>query len=275
MTENFDSFDKPPTSQPAVVPATDFFSSSPELNKLFEALAKAQLAMRPAVLDMVNPHYNSKYASITSCQDSYREPLAANGLAILQQVYSDGQAFYIRSLLGHSSGQWIATTFKLIVERQNMQGIGSAITYGRRYGVNSLIGVVDTEDDDGNQSLGGQKAQPAPQQAKPQAHGAAPTAGAKGNPGGTGQTAAGEAKKQNPVGPVTEAQIKRLFAISNASKWTNEQVKLFMDLKWKIDSTKNLTREKYDFLVDTIQQKTYVQACIAAGGRSDAPASSS
>jgi hypothetical protein len=128
-------------------------NASPELGKLFEALSKAQAEIKPAKLDMENPYYKSKYASLKSCQEAYRAPLAKFGLAIVQQVYSEQDAYYVRTVLGHSSGQWMSNVFKLIVGKRDMQGLGSAITYGRRYGANALVGVVDTEDDDGNNSL--------------------------------------------------------------------------------------------------------------------------
>jgi hypothetical protein len=118
------------------------FSSSPELKDLFSALAKAQEQIKPAVMDMKNPHFNSRYASLTACQDAYRVPLSNNGFALVQQIFSVDDKFYIRSILGHISGQWIANVFKLITDKNSMQGLGSAITYGRRYGANSLIGIV-------------------------------------------------------------------------------------------------------------------------------------
>jgi hypothetical protein len=131
--------------------------SSPTLGKFFEALAKAQGEILPAILDCRNPHYDSMYASLTSCQNSYRQPLSKNGFAVVQQVFSDEKSYYVRSLLGHASGEWMANTIRLIVDRQNMQGLGSAITYARRYGVNALVGVVDTEDDDGNAAVADDK----------------------------------------------------------------------------------------------------------------------
>lgn len=149
------------------------YESSEALGKLFTALSKAQAEMKPAVLDMVNPHYKSKYASLTSCQDAYRGPLSKHGLSIVQQVFSIGNAYYCRSMLGHSeSGEWIANTFRLLINRQDMQGLGSAITYARRYGANSLVGVVDTEDDDGNASLPEKKPHSPPAKPKNYAPGA-------------------------------------------------------------------------------------------------------
>lgn len=138
----------PVSTTPIII--NENLSASPDLGKLFEALAKAQGELKPAVLDMVNPHFNSKYASLTSCQDAYREPLSKNGLSIVQQVYTGKEGYYIRTTLGHSSGQWMSNVFKLLLDKQNMQGLGSAVTYARRYGINALVGLVDIEDDDGN-----------------------------------------------------------------------------------------------------------------------------
>lgn len=209
------------------------FSSSPDLKDLFAALSKAQSIMKPAVMDMKNPHFNSKYASLTACQDSYLKPLTDNGLTIIQQLFSVDEKYFIRSILGHApSGQWMANVFKLITDKNNMQGLGSAITYGRRYGANSLIGVVDTEDDDGN------AASPKPPQNRP----------ASGPPG------------SSQTGPLTEAQIKRLFAIAASKNWSNEQVKFYMTAAFELESTKDLNRETYDKLVGVIENSTYVNA---------------
>src|SRR5690606_13851005 len=71
-------------------------------------------------------------------------------------------SYYIRTVLGHSSGQWISSTFRLIVGKNDMQGLGSAITYARRYAISALVGVVDTEDDDGNASLPDKSKSPPP-----------------------------------------------------------------------------------------------------------------
>ncbi len=258
--ETFDSFgstNPSPASPPPLPPQDQFlFTSSSDLGKLFAALAKAQGEMKPAYMDMVNPHFGSRYASITSCQEAYREPLAKNELSLMQQVYSDGSWFFIRSVLGHSSGQWVASTFKLLIDKQNMQGLGSAITYGRRYGINSLVGVVDTEDDDGNQAVGGAKG---PVQTNPQPRGAtiAPKVGSSPQ----------APPPSDPNAPPSEKQLKRLFAIAETASWTHEQVKLYLDSAFKITSTKELTRAQYDALCETIQTKPYQKAMVDLVGK--------
>ncbi len=234
----------------------EMFSSSTEVAKLFEALSKAQAEMKPAVMDMKNPHFNSKYASLTACQDAYRAQLAKFSLTLTQQIFSTDDKFYIRSMLGHSSGQWISNVFRLLIDRQNMQGLGSAITYGRRYGANALIGIVDTEDDDGNAASATQHPKPAPP---------APTKQMQGlfKDGKPVDTSKGHGNL--PSATVSEAQLKRMFAISHEAGWTHEQIKLYMAAAWGLESSKDLDRVKYDQLISVMQAGPYVKAIIGVG----------
>ncbi len=128
------------------------FESSQDIGKLFEALSKAQGAMDPAVLDKINPHFNSKFASLKSVKDAIKIPFAENGLTTSQQVFSHENNYYVRTVLGHTSGQWTANTVKLLLSKQDMQGLGSAISYAKRYSIAAVAGVVD--DDDGNAAVG-------------------------------------------------------------------------------------------------------------------------
>lgn len=124
-----------------------------EGQKLFEALCKAQSELKPAALDMVNPHYKSKYASLSSVMEAIKTPLAKNGLSFIQCVENEGEAYYLKTILAHASGEKIESRVQLILGRRDMQGLGSSITYARRYSLSAMLGVVDTDDDDGNASL--------------------------------------------------------------------------------------------------------------------------
>jgi hypothetical protein len=53
------------------------------------------------------------------------------------------------TMLGHTSGQWIASDMLLHLVKDDPQGQGSAITYARRYSLCSAIGLVADDDDDG------------------------------------------------------------------------------------------------------------------------------
>jgi hypothetical protein len=126
--------------------------TSPEVAELFKALATAQGKIKAAVLDMQNPHYKSKYASLSSVRDACKDHLSAVGIAILQSVESseDGKTYRVKTTLGHQSGQWASSSMVLLIDKNNMQGLGSAISYAKRYSLAAMANVVDDEDDDGN-----------------------------------------------------------------------------------------------------------------------------
>ena len=123
-----------------------------ELGELYAALSKAQAAMKPAVLNKVNPHFKSKYADLDSIWEAVRGPLAANGLCVYQFPEANGAAVTVQTVIGHSSGASISSSLTLIADKVTPQGIGSAITYARRYGLAAMCGVSAVEDDDANEA---------------------------------------------------------------------------------------------------------------------------
>lgn len=122
---------------------------SAEIGELAKALATAQGAMENASKDKLNPHFKSKYADLGSVWDAIREPLSKNGLSVVQlPCTDDGGKVQVTTLLMHASGQWIEATYSLRPTKDDPQGVGSAITYMKRY---ALAGIgVAPEDDDGN-----------------------------------------------------------------------------------------------------------------------------
>lgn len=131
-------------------------SHSPEIKELVAALAKAQGVMSPAVYNRVNPHFKNRYADFKSCMDACREPLSSNGLAPIQYVETKDGKLALITMLAHVSGQWIKSEFPLITAKMDSQGIGSAMTYAKRYSLCGMIGIVADEDgdDDGEASVG-------------------------------------------------------------------------------------------------------------------------
>ena len=129
------------------------------LNELAAALAKAQGDITGAARDKVNPAFQgSKYATLDSCWEACREPLSKNGLAVIQLVAEANKtAVAVETLLVHSSGQWISQTVRLPVDRPTAQGVGSAITYARRYGLSAAVGVAPTDDDDDGNAASGKQ----------------------------------------------------------------------------------------------------------------------
>lgn len=128
-------------------------TQSDQLNELFTALAKAQAEIKPVLKNKNNPFYKSDYSDLKSVVEASRPALAANGLCVIQLTESEENAQYFITRLCHSSGQWIESRLKLAPVKQDIQSMGSLISYLRRYQYNSLVGVVDTDDDDGNAAM--------------------------------------------------------------------------------------------------------------------------
>lgn len=126
-----------------------------EANKpgLYAALAAAQAEIGKALKDSNNPHFNSKYADLSSVMDACMPALSKNGIAVLQPPYDDESGRFVKTILVHGeSGETAECRVPLIVSKNDMQGYGSAVTYARRYGLMSMAGVAP-EDDDGNAAV--------------------------------------------------------------------------------------------------------------------------
>jgi hypothetical protein len=122
---------------------------SESIKEIAVALVKAQADVRAAIKDATNPHFRSKYADLGSVVDAVKLPLLKHGITFLQGVHDAEGGVAIETMLLHSSGEWISSTMRVPATKQDAQGYGSAITYGRRYGLQSMCGVP-AEDDDGN-----------------------------------------------------------------------------------------------------------------------------
>jgi hypothetical protein len=125
------------------------FQRSESIAKIAEALSKAQGEIRGAVKDAANPFFKSKYADLASVMDACKKPLSENGLAIVQFPRTVEGGVEVETMLAHSSGEWMCESLFLPTAKYDAQGIGSAITYARRYALSSIAGVCP-EDDDGN-----------------------------------------------------------------------------------------------------------------------------
>lgn len=122
---------------------------SAELKDLAAALAKAQAKVKGAAKDSTNPHFRSKYADLESVWSACRGPLTENGLSVSQWPGRDADGCTLTTLLLHSSGQWIKGTASTALSKNDAQGVGSALTYLRRYAL-AAVASVAPEDDDGN-----------------------------------------------------------------------------------------------------------------------------
>lgn len=124
---------------------------SPTIGELAKALATFATKMKTVSFDSNNPFFKSKYASLTALVENARVELSSCGLAVSQLTEGEGS---VTTILMHTSGEWISSNLKLTPAKNDPQGLGSAITYSRRYAYASILGLVADNDDDGNEATG-------------------------------------------------------------------------------------------------------------------------
>ena len=129
--------------------------SSESIGLIAPAIVKAAADLGPVTKDATNPAFRNKYATLDAIMEQVRPVLAAHGLAVMQGVLhpeTDGGrvvGLAVETRLLHLSGEWMASIVVVPVEKPTAQGAGSAISYGRRYGLSAMLGLT-AEDDDGN-----------------------------------------------------------------------------------------------------------------------------
>ena len=127
---------------------------SDSIKEFAKALAQAQKEMTFAKKDAANPFFKSKYADLAAVVDAIKFPLSNNGLSYSQGTDIDEHGgVIVETLLMHSSGEWIEGRLRMMPVKADPQGIGSCITYARRYGLQAIVGIP-ADDDDGNAASG-------------------------------------------------------------------------------------------------------------------------
>ena len=133
--------------------------TSEQIGDLAGALSKAQGEIKGAVKDSQNPFFKSSYADLSSVWGACREALSKNGLAVIQTCSMGEHGVCVSTRLTHASGQWVEDDLTVMPTKSDPQGIGSTITYLRRYALAAITGVAP-EDDDGNAATGKAKTEP-------------------------------------------------------------------------------------------------------------------
>ena len=196
---------------------TTMIKKSEAINELAAALSKAQAAMEGATKDSENPHFKAKYADLGNCWVACRKALTDNGLGIIQIPSADGANVTVTTMLTHSSGQFIEGSLSMIAQKNTPQGVGSCITYARRYALSAFVGIAPEDDDGQAASQGGGNYQ------KP------------------------------PASVLSEPQLKRMFALMNQSTWDQAKLKAVLLEKFGLDSSRKLNRQQYDQVCDALQ----------------------
>lgn len=129
-------------------------NKSESIKSLLEALSKMQI---PSIKRTQKVDFMTKggakikysYASLPEIIEACRQPMAVNGLAISQLISTVEDKVCVETLLGHTSGEWLSSTFIMPGEaHNNPQEMGSLITYARRYSLSAILNIAADEDDD-------------------------------------------------------------------------------------------------------------------------------
>ena len=139
-----------PEAPPA--PAQPGPRSSDRTEQLFAALAAAQSEFGEVVKTRtasIRANFSYKYANLADVNAAVAPALRKHGLVPMQIPM--GSRVYVRLVHG-PSGEWIEGGLPLALpdHGQDIQRLGSALTYMRRYLLTMMLGIVaDDEDDDG------------------------------------------------------------------------------------------------------------------------------
>jgi len=209
---------------------------SDSIIKLAKAIIAAQSEIKVVEKEAVNPFFKSKYADLPAIFKEYQRVFLKHGVAVIQVVEGLG----LRTTILHDSGEWMSGLATLNPVKNDPQGLGSAITYMRRYALAAICGIVSSEDDDdGNAGTG----QGRHEQAKNPAMGHPEASKA------TQTQAAMAPKDAKPLpGCISEAQAKRFFAIYRFHGKTDEESKDYLKKNYGIDHSNEIKKEDYESL---------------------------
>ena len=208
-------------------------------------------------MDGNNPHFRSRYATLTAVWDACRKPLSDNGLAVVQafRVDENGMLLLVTKLV-HTSGEWMVSEYPVTPQKNDPQGFGSAVTYARRYTLSSLVGVVADDDDDGNAASGQQAARQTEQR---QTNGNGAKAAAQ--PAQTPQNGNGDdGNPFNDADKPSEAQHKMLFAVGvkvyGKDDWEAKRAELVRAVtNGRTESSTELHKAEMKKLLDGLKKK--------------------
>jgi predicted Fe-Mo cluster-binding NifX family protein len=115
---------------------------------ILKKLYKVQSEIGSISKDVTNPFYKSKYFDINSLIGQLQPLLKKHGLMLLQPIEDQK----VKSVIVEIDGEGQVESAINLPDLQDPQKMGSAITYYRRYTLQSLL-ALQAEDDDGNKAI--------------------------------------------------------------------------------------------------------------------------
>lgn len=131
-------------------------NKSESIAELSKALANFHKEVKQPFKDKSNPFFKSKYVPLENVADAIDTISPKFGLTYTQSTITDDNGNVgVATILVHESGEFIEHPPAMTKPEKNTpQGIGSALTYMRRYSLSAAFGITSDQDDDGNQASG-------------------------------------------------------------------------------------------------------------------------
>src|SRR3954447_9976509 len=134
-------------------------SCSDSIAQLAAALAKAQIELVNPVKTLTgvidrwgtgNEGQSYRYAPLSAGLDIVRQTLGKHELAVIQTTHVDQttETALLTTTLAHGSGEWVAATWPVcrLADLSQPKLMGAALTYARRYGLFTLVGLAGEDD---------------------------------------------------------------------------------------------------------------------------------
>jgi len=203
---------------------------SEQIGDLIGALATARKKFKAVKRTAVNPYYGQKYAELSDYINASSDGLAEANLAVVQTpVYNpEEQSVTVTTLVAHVSGQWVLDRLWMPVNKADAQGVGSAVTYGRRYAYAAMLNLAaEGEDDDANAAVGTTQK----------------------DRRGEKSTDKDESKGRT----INAAQLRAVWSAFKSGGKTEEQFRGFLATRYRIEHSKEILKKDLDDILKWLQ----------------------
>ena len=170
--------------------------------------------------------YEFSYTDLEGIFDALKAVYKENKIAVLQSpktFHQDGNLMIsVETMLLHESGEWVKSEPLSVPASNNMQDLGGQITYMKRYSLSAISGISTEKDDDAN--------------------------------GVSGNQVEYKSANQGSTRKLTEAQVKRLYAIANANGISAADVKKALMKDYNKTAVEDLTKPEYNELCKRLEK---------------------
>lgn len=203
-----------------------------EHKTLAEALLAAQIDMPAVDRDGTNPHFKSKFTTLANLLSKARPVLNRHGISVQQFPATDEHGKpALTTILRHASGESEEHTASLLLAKNDPQGLGSAITYMRRYALAAALAIADQEDDDAN----------------------AATSNDGTNGRGSAQAVRREGQGNGQSSAATAPQRRKIHALASELGLTGTQLKAWIEWNAGTPHTDRIEKKQASTLIEMLE----------------------